>query len=113
MTNYTTGHSAEKVAAEYLAAQNYKILDLNWSTKYCEIDIVASKNKTVYLVEVKYRKSSAFGSGLDYVTPKKLNQMRFAAEMWVNNHKWKGDYQLAAIELSGPEFKVTTFLPDL
>jgi len=113
MTNYKTGHDAEKHAAKYLASLGYKIHDLNWKTRFCEIDIVAEKSKTIYFVEVKYRKSSAFGSGLDYITPKKLNQMKFAAEMWVSSHDWKEDYQLAAIELTGPDFKVANYLTNI
>lgn len=112
MTNYSTGHDAEKTAAEYMKKQGYKILELNWSTKYCEIDIVAEKDKTIYFTEVKYRKSAAFGTGLDYITTKKMKQMSFAAEMWVSQIKWSGDYQLAAIELTGPTFEVTNFLTD-
>ncbi len=70
MTNYTTGHDAEKIAAKYLERHGYKILEMNWKTRYCEIDIVAEKNSIVYLTEVKYRKSLAYGSGLEYITPK-------------------------------------------
>lgn len=113
MTNFATGHDAEKVAAEYLRNEDYKVLDLNWRTKYCEIDIVAEKNKTVYFIEVKYRKSISFGGGLEYITAKKLKQMSFAASMWVNDHNWLGDYQLSALELSGPNFQITEFLRDL
>lgn len=99
MTNYATGHDAEKRAADYLKQHGYKVIELNWKTKYCEIDIVAQKDKTIYFTEVKYRKSTRYGSGLDYITPKKLQQMGFAAEMWVSNHDWQGDYQLAALAI--------------
>lgn len=111
-TNYTTGHDAEQVAAEYLKRHGYKILEINWRTKYCEIDIVAQKHKRVFFTEVKYRRTNQAGSGLEYITPKKLNQMKFAAEMWVSQQKWQGDYQLAAIEMSGND-EVQQFLTDL
>jgi uncharacterized protein (TIGR00252 family) len=113
MSNYSAGHSAEKVAAKYLEAQGYKIRGLNWKTKYCEIDVVAEKAKRIFFVEVKYRKHLDWGGGLDYITAKKISQMRFAAEMWASNNKWTGDYQLAAIELSGQPPLVATFLADL
>lgn len=103
MSNYAVGHSAEKTAAEYLKSQGFKIKELNWKTKYCEIDIVAEKAKTVYLIEVKYRKNAKQGYGLEYITLKKLKQMQFAAEMWVSSHNWNGDYQLAAIGIDGGE----------
>ncbi len=103
MTNYATGHKAEVRAADYLKKRGYKILNLNWKTKYCEIDIVAQRKNTIYFVEVKYRKGSAQGIGLDYITTGKLRQMKFAAELWVVNNQWLGEYQLAALSMSNNE----------
>ncbi len=104
-TNYATGHQAEKEAAEYLESQGFKIIELNWKTKYCEIDIVTQKDKTVYFVEVKYRAKASQGDGFDYITPKKLNQMQFAAKMWLANEKWDGECTLAAIAASPTGFE--------
>lgn len=112
MTNYSVGHDAETVAAKYLRKHGFKIRELNWKTRWCEIDVVAEKDKTIYFVEVKYRQSTRFGTGLDYITPKKVQQMSFAAEMWVSNHDWSGDYQLAALEVDGSTGEIN-FLEDL
>ncbi len=84
------GRDAENRAAEYLRDLNYEIREQNWRTRYCEIDIV----------EVKYRRSIAQGEGFEYITPKKLSQMKFAAEMWVAHVKWSGEYQLAVMSVS-------------
>lgn len=105
-SNYSIGHEAENVASEYLKNLGYKIIELNWRTKYCEIDIVAQKNQTVYLIEVKYRSSDRQGTGLDYITPTKLRQMKFAAEMWVGTHSWDGDYTLAVIGVGPDNFEL-------
>jgi Holliday junction resolvase-like predicted endonuclease len=113
MTNYSQGHQAEEEAAKYLNEAGFSIHQLNWKTPVCEIDIVAEKSKIIYFVEVKYRTSSSQGTGVDYITPKKLNQMKFAAECWVNEYKWQGDYELAAIEVSGENFKITNFLESI
>ena len=110
MTNYAAGHDAEKRAAEYLKSNGFKVHDLNWKTKFCEIDIVAEKDGAMYFVEVKYRRNQNHGFGLDYVTPKKLNQMRCAAELWVSNHQWIGEYQLAAIGIDADEITLVTEL---
>jgi uncharacterized protein (TIGR00252 family) len=112
MFNNTTkiGKKAEMIAREYLKSKGYKILDQNWRTRFCEIDIVARKVKTIYFVEVKYRSTINSGDGLDAITAKKLEQMQFAAEMWVNSNKWMGEYQLVAISLSGQPAKVTSFI---
>lgn len=100
------GRQAESKVAEYLKQNNFQILEQNWRTRWCEIDLVASKGNIIYFVEVKFRKSSAFGSGLDYITNQKQHQMNFAAEFWVSTNKWSGDYRLAAIEVTGEEFLI-------
>lgn len=113
MTNYAVGHLAEEYAAKYLKNLRYDIIDINWKTRLCEIDIIARRKKRVYFIEVKYRKTNDQGSGLDYITRKKLDQMRFAARMWISENDWDMDYCLGAIEVSGQDFKVTNFLSDL
>jgi putative endonuclease len=115
MTNYAHGHKAEKVAANYLESKGYKIIALNWRHARAEIDIVAQKksllrSQPLVFFEVKYRVNNYQGQGLDYITPKKLAQMKFAAELYVSLNKYVGDYRLGAIELSGLNYEVTSFL---
>lgn len=107
------GRAAERAAAGYLEGQGYVVLGTNWRTRWCEIDIVAQKSGVVYFIEVKYRAQAAWGSGFDYVTPAKLRQMHFAAEFWVARHNHKGDYRLAACELSGNPPMVQAFIDDI
>jgi len=94
------GQNAEERVANLLEKAGFKILARNWRTRVCEIDIVAGKNKIIYFVEVKFRSSEKQGSGLEYITPKKLKQMHFAAEIWVQENNWDGDYRVAAAEIS-------------
>ncbi len=61
------------------------------------MDVVAQKDKCIYFVEVKSRSSLAHGSGLDYITPKKLHSMKRAAESWVAIHDYTGEYCLSAV----------------
>lgn len=110
MSNYSAGHAAELVAADYLQNHHFKIIELNWKTRYCEIDIIAEKNKAVYFIEVKYRQNDQQGRGLDYVTAGKLRKMTFAAEMWVNVNEWRGEYQLAALGIDGQHI---TFIDEI
>lgn len=108
-----TGRQAEDAAAKFLLSKKFEVLAQNWRTRWCEIDIVAKKKKIVYFVEVKYRKSSDFGGGLEYITPTKLKQMKFAAEFWISNNDWSGDFRLSAIEVSGLDFKITKFIESI
>ncbi len=113
MTTFDSGRRAEQVAADFLQRKGCEILHQNWRTRWCEIDIVAQRQNIVYFCEVKYRVRAAQGGGLDYITPKKLQQMGFAAEMWVQTHDWQGGYQLCAIEVFGPNFQITSVIKDL
>ena len=112
ITNYSAGHEAEKVAAQFLESKGFNVLDINWKTPVCEIDIIAQKKNTMYFVEVKYRKNSNQGDGLDYITPKKLQQMRFSANCWVQENNYEGDYELSAISMSA-ENKVIEFIDQI
>jgi len=113
MTNYATGHSAEKVAADYLNDHGYKVLEINWKIPAAEIDIVARKTETVYFFEVKYRLRPAQGGGLDYITSQKLRHMRRAAELWCAHNHWEGTRSLAAIEVSGLDYDVTALVDNI
>lgn len=109
----TTGAEAERIAANYLSKNGYSIVARNWRTKYCEIDIIAEKHSVINFVEVKYRKTVFQGTGVDYITPAKLRQMHFAAELWLQEHEYSDECSLAVLEVSGPEYIVTNFITDL
>lgn len=111
ITTKQIGDSAEDVAAYYLMRQKHKILDRNWKTKYCEIDIVSKFKDVIYFTEVKYRKKPDQGGGLAVITPKKLNQMKFAAEFYALNNKiLDNNLRLSVMSLSGQSPEVETFL---
>ena len=110
MTTTPTGRDAEDSAAVYLRANGYGIVSKNWRTRWCEIDIIATKQNKVYFVEVKYRQSAQWGDGLDAITAKKLQQMSFAAELWVSQELWRGEYVLAVVSASGKPPHVDTFI---
>lgn len=96
MTNYTVGHSVERIVARHLEKKGYTLLEQNWKTKWCEIDLVMTKEKVMYFVEVKFRSSGTQGAGSDYITDKKLAQMNRAAESWMALNKYEGNARLMA-----------------
>ena len=70
-TRSNHGRSCRKPeAANHLVRHGHEIVERNWKTKYCEIDIVSVKGDTVYFTEVKYRKTAWQGGGLAAITPK-------------------------------------------
>ena len=69
------GRAGEDIAAEFLRAQGYKILEKNYRSRLGEIDIVARDKKTFCFVEVKMRTQGVFGSALEAITPRKQHQI--------------------------------------
>ncbi len=135
-TTTARGQKAEQIVAEYLKTEHsHTIIARNFKTKSYEIDLISiaepaspqksdvaqssaassqkSSPSTVYFTEVKYRKSATHGSPLSAITPKKRQQIRFAAEAFLAQHPELQNYQpiLAAASVSGPGFHLDAWLP--
>lgn len=106
----TVGRIAEYNAVSYLMTHEHEVLEQNWKTKMCEIDIISKLDDKIFFHEVKYRKSDRNGDGLAAITPAKLKQMKFAAEIWRKNHKWNGEMQLTAISMTGNPPIITDYI---
>ncbi len=111
LTTKVIGDQAEGVAAQYLVDKGHEIIARNWKTKFCEIDIVSRLDETIYFTEVKYRRQANQGGGIAAITPKKLRQMKFAAEYFALKHKLHNmSLRLAVVEVSGDGFGVTNYI---
>lgn len=111
-TSKQIGDAAETAAARYLEKHGHKIIERNWKTRYCEVDIITRLGDTIYFTEVKYRRQSSQGGGLAAITPQKLNQMKFAAEVYSqSNPKMSTNLCLAVAAVSGQSPVVEIWLP--
>jgi len=110
-TTRDIGNKSEDAAAEYLESHGYKVLERNWKTRTCEIDIVAEMGGTLYFVEVKHRKTDKQGGGLAAIIPKKLEQMRFAAKVYAHYiHKDDADMRVAVVTSQDPDYSIVDFM---
>jgi len=111
VTTKKLGDAGETEAANHLLQLGYEIVERNWKTPQCEIDIVAKKDGTLYFVEVKYRRQDAQGGGIAAITKTKLHKMNFAAQMYHQFHRL-GDIneRLGVITVTGDDFAVEDFL---
>lgn len=100
VTSTSLGRKAEAEAATWLEKKQFTIIERNWKTKWCEIDIVAEKEETRYLIEVKYRSSGRQGGGMAAITPQKYKQMQFAAELYAARNPTPKDLKLAVVSVS-------------
>ena len=103
------GKKGEEVTSNYLTELGHEIVMRNFRTKLCEIDIISIHENKIYFTEVKYRKTNSAGGGLAAINKKKLKQMKFAAECFLNFYSKKCaklDPLLAVAEVEGEEFIV-------
>jgi putative endonuclease len=73
--NKTLGKEGENLAAEFLKKNGYRILERNYRTRRGEIDIVCEHKGFIVFVEVKTRKSLAFGGPEEAVDRRKRNKI--------------------------------------
>lgn len=110
-SNKRTGDAAETAVAEWLGKKGFEVIHRNWKTRFCEIDIIATKQDRYYFVEVKHRKQSGQGGGLAAITPRKLRQMRFAAEYYRKyTHILDTDAMLAVVTTHGTPITIENLL---
>ena len=85
-----TGKYGEKLAADFLLNKGYHIIHTNWRFKNWELDIIASKNNRLHIVEVKTRTSTVFGHPEENIDNKKMQYLINAAEEYMyQNPIWK------------------------
>lgn len=88
MNNREFGNKGEDLACEYLIKNGYEIVERNKHfSKFCEIDIIAKLKSKYVFVEVKTRKSDAYGSPMEAITKTKYNNIKTGVLSYISEHK--------------------------
>lgn len=95
------GRAGEERAALYLSTHRYQILDRNWRCSQGEIDIVAERDGTICIVEVKTRRSLAYGHPFDAVDERKRERLWRLAYAWCRTHPGLAGNRTLRLELIG------------
>lgn len=80
------GDYGERVAARHLEATGWEVVARQWRCKLGELDLVAWDGDCVVAVEVKTRRSTAFGHPLLAITPDKARRLRRLLMAWLDAH---------------------------
>jgi len=88
------GKIGEELAAKYLQANSYEIIDRNFRTKSGEIDIIAKKKNKVSFVEVKTRIGLDKGYPHEAVDKRKIRHLHLAANWFLLQNPYK-NYKLS------------------
>ena len=96
------GRFGEEQAAKYLKKKKYKILGMNYSCRFGEIDIIAENRDYVVFAEVKLRKSAAFAEAREFVTSAKQQRCLTAARIWLAANPTEKQPRMDVIEIYAP-----------
>jgi putative endonuclease len=80
------GKQGEQLAVNWLIEKGYSILHRNWRYGKYELDIIATNNGLLHVVEVKVRSSTTFGFPEINVSKKKFNSVKSGAEEFLFLH---------------------------
>ncbi|ALI99184.1 YraN family protein [Rufibacter tibetensis] len=97
--NTTLGKLGEQAAEAHLSALGYRILERNYRYKRAEVDLIASKEKVLVLVEVKTRSTHQYGFPEEAVSSRKEALLQLAAENYIEVHGWQHDVRFDVISI--------------
>ena len=97
------GKSGEEYAAEYLISRGYVIREINWVSGKYELDIVAYRDATIVIVEVKTRSSADFAYPEEAVTEKKIRNIVRATDAYMRMFDLDMEVRFDIISIVGKE----------
>ena len=103
MNTLLLGKWGEAKAAEYLRKKKYKLIGVNYRTRFGEIDLIAENKNTVVFVEVKLRKNDAFGKAEQFVTREKQRKINLKARVWLAKNRTEKIVRFDIIEVYAPD----------
>ena len=81
-----TGKQGESLARLYLEEKGYKVLATNWRFHRFELDIIATDNEELVIVEVKTRSDNYLLAPETAVDGKKINRIVAASDAYARKH---------------------------
>ncbi|NOY47245.1 MAG: YraN family protein [Chlorobi bacterium] len=102
------GKKGEQLAVDFLLQQGYAIMERNYRFQKAEVDIIAKKEDTLAIIEVKTRSTSDFGNPQDFVKPKQIQRLVKAVDEYVtvNNLDVEVRFDIIAITKQEKGFNI-------
>ena len=97
------GRWGEELAASYLRDKGFTILEANWRSRFGEIDLIAEDGICLCFVEVKLRKSAAYGSAAAFVDRRKQEKLRTTAMLYLSRRPTRLQPRFDVIEIYAPQ----------
>ena len=101
--NNLLGAWGEQLAAEFMQKKRYKILACNYRCRLGEIDLICRNRSFLVFVEVKLRKTPAFGQAREFVGLQKQEKIRTTAMLWLQENPTNLQPRFDVIEIYAPD----------
>ncbi len=85
------GVAAEREVIALLRREGYHVLAHRWRLHRHDVDVIARRGAVVVFAEVKARRWSSFGRGIEAVTARKQRELVRAAAAWLQRRGRPGD----------------------
>lgn len=95
------GKSAEDQAHSFLLGNGLILVCRNYRCKQGELDLIMNDQKTLVIVEVRYRKSDTYGSALESVTPSKQSKIIAATQHYLSTLRVDCPVRFDVVAISG------------
>ncbi|PWT73503.1 MAG: YraN family protein [Proteobacteria bacterium] len=95
------GAQAEDLALAFLLKQGLKLRARNYACRLGEIDLVLQEGGTLVFVEVRMRRSSAFGGAAESLTGRKRARLLAAARHYLSQQATLPDCRFDAVLIDG------------
>lgn len=103
-SNTMLGAFGEQAVVDFLIDRNISVVDRNWRIREGELDIIARHADGTYaFIEVKTRRSLAFGHPLEAISPEKAYRLQRLSLAWLAiNHAFGAPFTIdcAAVLIS-------------
>lgn len=102
------GKYGEAAVVRYYRGLGGVVIDRNWHCRWGEIDLVIYYLGRLLFVEVKTRRSEAFGRSGEVISELKIERVCRSVEQYLNNKGYRGDFEVvfAIVNLANERAKI-------
>src|SRR6056300_601678 len=102
------GKKGEQLAVDFLLKNGYDVIERNYRFDKAEVDVIAQKNDTLAIIEVKTRSTTDFGNPQDFVKPKQIQRLVKAVNEYVTVNELDVEvrFDIIAIVKEGKGYRI-------
>jgi putative endonuclease len=94
------GKQGEQIACDWIQTHGYQIVDRNWRCSLGELDIIASRDHLVLIIEVKTRISASLEPVYAKLDVRKREKLALLSEMYTQSYPWHGEWRVDGIAIA-------------